>query len=89
MIALAVLAIAADAAAPVYHWVPFVQPLYRGWDYWYLLMLPLCLAVAIVYKSIKCRSMSTVPREAAVTFFWIVGGIVLAAVLLAALVRVM
>ena len=65
------------------------QPLYRAWDYWYLLMLPLCLAVAIVYKSIKCRSMSTVPREAAVTFFWIVGGIVLAAAALAGLVRVM
>jgi hypothetical protein len=43
---------------------PFLDPL-PVWDYWFLLILPLCAAVTIVYKSIKCRSMSQVPGEAA------------------------
>jgi hypothetical protein len=76
-------------AAAEYHYTrPFEQPLYGAWNYWYLLMLPLCLAVAIVYKSIRCYSMRMVPREAGITFLWIVGGIVGAALLLAGLVHV-
>jgi hypothetical protein len=35
---------------------PFLQPL-PIWDQWYLLMLPLCVAVSVVYKAIKCQSM--------------------------------
>jgi hypothetical protein len=42
---------------------PFLDPL-PVWNQWFLLILPLCAAVTIVYKSIKCRSMSQVPREA-------------------------
>jgi hypothetical protein len=76
-------------AVAEYHYTrPFEQPLYGAWDYWYLLMLPLCLAVAIVYKSIRCYTMGAVPREAAITFLWIVGGIVLAGLFLAGLVHV-
>ena len=43
---------------------PFLDPLWGAWSdgVWPLLLLPLCVAVAIVYKSIKCRSMSDVPR---------------------------
>jgi hypothetical protein len=42
---------------------PFVSPL-PVWNYWWVLLLPLCLAVSIVYKSIKCPSMKMVPRQA-------------------------
>jgi hypothetical protein len=78
------------AAAEEYHYTrPFVQPLYKAWDYWYLLLLPLCLAVAIVYKSIKCHRMSEVPRQATMTFVWILCGIALAAVALAGLLKLM
>ncbi|HEY7120406.1 MAG TPA: hypothetical protein VH475_27705, partial [Tepidisphaeraceae bacterium] len=59
------------------------------WDYWYLLLLPLCLGVSIVYKAIKCHTMKQVPREAAVIFIMIITGMVLAAVLLLGLVRFM
>ena len=45
----------------VYH--PFKSPL-PAWDYWYLLLLPLCLGISIVYKSIKCHQMRRVPRQA-------------------------
>jgi hypothetical protein len=74
--------------APGIAYTPFMQPL-PAWDVWYLLALPLCAGVSIVYKSIRCRSMRKVPIEAAKAFFWIVVGLVSAAVLLAAVVKLM
>ncbi len=67
-------------------YIPFVDPLPYAWDYWYLLLLPLCIAVAVVYKSVKCASMSQVPREAAVITLWIIVGMVAAGALLAGVV---
>ena len=67
---------------------PFWQPL-PVWDYWYVLLLPLCAGISLVYKSIKCREMRQVPREAGVIFAMIVAGMVLAAALLLLLTRVM
>ena len=67
---------------------PFWQPL-PVWDYWYLLLVPLCLGVSIVYKSIKCHRMRQVPREAGVIFLMILAGMVFAGAALLALVRVM
>lgn len=69
-------------------YVPFMQPL-PAWDVWYLLALPLCAAVSIVYKSIRCRSMRKVPVEAAKALVWITLGLSAAAVGLALLVNVM
>jgi hypothetical protein len=81
--------LAAAAAAPAEEsFRPFWQPL-PVWDYWYLLLLPLCVGVSVVYKAIKCRDMKQVPREAAVIFVMIILGMVLAAALLLLLVRVM
>lgn len=74
------------ALAPAY--VPFMQPL-PAWDVWYLLALPLCAAVSIVYKSIRCRSMRKVPREAAKALGWILLGLVAAAVALLTVVELM
>lgn len=65
---------------------PFMQPL-PVWDVWYLTALPLCAGVAIVYKSIRARSMRRVPNEATRATFWILGGLIAAAVLLWAVVR--
>jgi hypothetical protein len=67
-------------------YTPFVTPL-PVWDYWPLLLLPLCAGVSIVYKSIKCRSMSTVAREAGMIFISILIGMAVAGIILAALVR--
>ena len=81
-----VLAEDAAAAAPAYHYTrPFLQPL-PVWNYWPWLLVPLAIAVAVVYKSIKCRRVSQVPKEAAVLTLWILGGMVVAAGVLAVMV---
>jgi hypothetical protein len=64
---------------------PFLQPL-PVWNFWYVLILPLCAAVAVVYKSIKCRSMSQVPRQAATITLWILLSFAAAAAALAGVV---
>jgi hypothetical protein len=69
-------------------YVPFMHPL-PAWDVWYLLALPLCAAVSVVYKSIRCRSMRKVPLEAAKAAVWIILGLAAAAVVLAAVVELM
>jgi hypothetical protein len=57
---------------------PFWQPL-PVWNYWYVLLIPLCAGVSVVYKAIKCHTMRQVPREAGVIFVMILLGMVLAA----------
>jgi len=52
-----------------------------------LLLIPLTIGVAIVYKSIKCSSMKKVPRESAELTGWILLFMIVAAVALTALVR--
>lgn len=78
----------AIAAAAEYHYRPFLDPL-PVWDnaQWPWLLLPLCLAVTVVYKSIRCRSMRQVPREALGLLAMILVGMVVAALVLAAVVR--
>ena len=76
------------AAAPYVYHRPFLEPLplwgNRAWPW---LLVPLCAAVALVYKSIKCAEMKRVPREAATLFAWIIGGMVLSAVALTLVVK--
>ena len=67
---------------------PFVSPL-PLWDYWYLLILPLCLAVSIVYKAMKLPDMKLVPRQSLLITLWIVVGMSVAAAALVLLVKVM
>ena len=71
-----------------YHYELFKKPL-PVWKYWYLLLLPLCLAIAIVYKAIRCESMRRVPREAIGLFVFIIVVMVAAAGALAALVHIL
>lgn len=66
---------------------PFIYPL-PIWDYWPLLIVPLAAGVSIVYKSVKCQSMSLVPREAAQIFAWILVGMVAAGAALAGVVKI-
>jgi len=73
---------------PILGYTLFASPL-PIYQYWWLLLFPLCIAVSIVYKSIKCASMSTVPREAAVITLWILVGITSAAIVLSILVKLL
>ena len=52
-------------------YIPFVTPL-PVWNYWAWLLVPLCAAVAIVYKTIKCRYVHEIPRQAAAITVWII-----------------
>jgi len=72
-----------------YTYEPFTKGAAPISDYWYLLLLPLCLAIAIVYKSIRCDSMSRVPRQAIELFVFIIVVMVIAAGALAAIVKIM
>ncbi len=70
---------------------PFLDPL-PIWDLprglWTpVLLIPLTIGVAIVYKSIKCRRMDMVRKEAAVLTLQILGVMLAAAIVLALLVR--
>ncbi len=42
------------------------------WDQWWLLIFPLCLAVAIVYKAVRVPSLKELPRQAAGLFIVII-----------------
>ncbi len=64
----------------------FVKPM-PLWDYWYLLIVPLCMGVAIVYKAIRLEDMREVPKQALIICLWILGGMGLAAAVLAGLVK--
>ena len=69
-------------------YTPFVQPLPFWGNYTQIAWaLPICAALSIVYKSIRCHRMSSVPREAFVIFITIVGGMIVAAVVLSLLVK--
>ena len=71
-------------------WSPFLDPI-PVWSnaVWPWLILPLAAGVSIVYKSIKCRSMRDVPREAFSITAWILIGMVVAAIALAGVVRLL
>jgi len=58
--------------------VPFLAPLPLD-RYWLLLLLPLVVAIAIVYKTIKLEDLSQLPRQAAFLTGQIVAFMVLAA----------
>ncbi len=78
----------ADSAPPPFQYKPFLTPMPVWGDAaWPWLLLPLCVAVAIVYKSIKCRTMRQVPKEATVLAIWIAAGMVVAAFVLALVVE--
>jgi hypothetical protein len=64
----------------------FLEPL-KLWDHWVWLLVPLCIGVALVYKSMRIESMRRVPLEAFKFTVWVLLGMSAAAVGLALLVR--
>jgi hypothetical protein len=76
---------------PYLGFTPFIDPL-PIWSpdwLWAVTLIPLCAAVAVVYKAIKCGAISRVPREALVLFITIIVGMALAAAALAGIVKLM
>jgi hypothetical protein len=75
-------------AQDTYVYRPFVNAM-PIWHYWPVLLLPLCAAIAIVYKSIRCSSMRAVPKEATMLFVFILLVMALTAAGLGGLVAVL
>jgi hypothetical protein len=73
---LSLLADAASSAEPVAYRYRFLLTPLPLWHYWAWLMIPLCIAVATVYKTIKCQHVRQVPKEAAVLTVWILAAMV-------------
>lgn len=69
-------------------YTPFIQPA-PVWDYWAWLLIPLVIGVSIVYKTIRCKTLREVPREAATITFWILASLAAAGALLAAVVKIL
>jgi hypothetical protein len=67
---------------------PFITPL-PLWDYWILLLIPLCLGVSIVYKAIRVQTINQVPKQALIITAVILGGMAAAAAVLAVIIRVL
>jgi hypothetical protein len=79
--------LAALPAAPAYPaWRPFLTAM-PIWDYWVWLALPLCVGVALVYKTTKCRFPGTILRESVWLSLWIVLGLIGAAIAVSLAVR--
>ena len=58
-------------------WVPLLEPIeITPWRLW--LLLPLALAISVVYKAIKTRDHAAVPRQSGVLFAQIVAFMLLA-----------
>lgn len=58
-------------------WTLFVNPIVipQTWELW--LLLPLCLSVAVVYKTVRTTDLRKLPREVAGLMVYMVGGLVL------------
>ncbi len=62
-------------------WRPFLDPIPID-RYWMLLLLPLTIIIAVVYKTIKTDRLDKIPREATVLVIQIIAFMMMAAVAL-------
>jgi hypothetical protein len=68
-------------------YTPLLDPLpIHNW--WFWLLLPLCLLFSIVYKAVKCDSVRQIPKEALSITLFILAGMAAAAVVLTVIVKV-
>ena len=63
-------------------WIPLLDPIDLRVPWTFLLLIPLALAISIVYKTIKLPNLSRLPWEAARLTVLIVGSMILAALAL-------
>ena len=62
--------------------VPFVEPFYGAWNWWYLMLLPLALLIALVYKAMRSDDLSEVPRQTMIASAKLLGAFIGCAVVL-------
>ena len=54
----------------------FKTPMLLGFDSLLWLLLPLCAAVAVTYKTVRTRDMKRLPRQIALLLAYMAGGLV-------------
>ena len=65
MSALAALSEIATGITPgIFAWKPFLQPAPAVDRWWWLLVIPTALGIALAYKSTRTRELALLPREA-------------------------
>ncbi|MEY3021807.1 MAG: hypothetical protein RIS86_1005 [Planctomycetota bacterium] len=57
-------------------WTPFLQPAPGVQHWWWLLVLPMALGVALSYKAIRTKELSRLPRDVAAMTLQIVAAVV-------------
>ena len=63
-------------------YVAFRDPLWGGWDYWYLMLLPLALLLALCYKAMRMDDYADLGRQVLRAFLKMVGAFVACALVL-------
>ena len=69
-------------------YIPFVHPINFFHDWWYFLLLPLALGIAIIYKAVRLPALDHFWRQVLVMTAQIVLGMVALAIALVILVQV-
>ncbi|MCA9285362.1 MAG: hypothetical protein KDA22_09120 [Phycisphaerales bacterium] len=44
-------------------WIPFLDPLYSAYDWWPLLIVPLCFGIAMIYKAYRLPTLDRYWRQ--------------------------
>lgn len=57
-------------------WTPFLEPLPDAQHWWWVLVLPMALGVALSYKAIRTKDLARYPRDVASMTLQIVAAVV-------------
>lgn len=69
-------------------WIPFIQPLNVFHEWWYLLLAPLALGIAVIYKGVRMQSLQGFWRETLIMTAQIVLAMIGLAIVIGVLVQV-
>jgi uncharacterized membrane protein YqgA involved in biofilm formation len=74
--------------SPTLAYTPFIDAIAIH-DFWYLLIIPMSIFLAIGYKSVRCSNMKKFPRSVAVFTIQILGGLLLLAIAFTIVINVL
>lgn len=63
-------------------YIPFRDPLWNGWNYWYLLLLPLAFLTSLIYKGMRVDNLHELPGQTGRAFVKFIGVFLLIALVL-------
>ncbi len=69
-------------------YVPLRDPMWGGWNFWPVFLIPLCVGIAIVYKGIRVDDVKELRGAATVLSLQVIGSLVGLALLLWGVLRI-